>query len=88
MVYNHHTGVMEWLTSTFGGKAYVAKQRAKMTRPGNWWEMRRIIDLEWVVRHMMPYLVIKRDIALRCLAELRKRIKVAGLQPRMVWQYT
>ena len=84
IVSNHNTDVMRWLTTTFGGKAYVARQRAKMTQPGNWWEVRRIVDLEWLVRNMMPYLVVKRAVALICLTELRRRIKVAGLQPRTI----
>jgi hypothetical protein len=83
MVFNNQASVMEWLVQVFGG-IWVHHQPKKYIHPGaktthspvsgNSWEMNKQADVEWLLRHLMPFLVIKRERALQALGCVRKRL--------------
>ena len=71
-VTNTHRGLMDWLEETFGGKVYSYQPLNPKYRTKYVWLLRDAGSVEAALEAVLPWLIVKRDKALKVLKHSKK----------------
>ena len=84
-VANTDYGLMEWLQSNFGGNIRIGRAEGARRKTQYKWDLSQRLDVKLLLTSVMPFLVIKREKAVKMLLDLSKwasvRMGIEELSP-------